>query len=101
MTEPIPELEAFPAARALLERRGFRLHPPQREALLAGLLSSDRNLLLSMPTASGKTLLAEMAAAEVLARGSGRCLYVVPLVALAAEKARTFRRDFPGARVGL
>ncbi len=101
MTEAIPELETFPAARALLERKGFALYPPQGEALRAGLLSSDRNLLLSMPTASGKTLLAEMAMAEVLARGPGRCLYVVPLVALAAEKARTFRRAFPEARVGL
>ncbi|MEM3164799.1 MAG: DEAD/DEAH box helicase, partial [Halobacteria archaeon] len=71
------------------------------EALRAGLLASDRNLLLCMPTASGKTLLAEMAMAETLARGAGRCLYVVPLVALAAEKVREFRKAFPGSRVGI
>lgn len=92
----------FPAAAALLARKGFRdLFPPQRAALDAGLLSSERNLLLAMATASGKTLLAEMAMAETLARGAGRCLYVVPLVALAAEKAREFRSAFPGARVGI
>ncbi|WNY23699.1 hypothetical protein MmiHf6_10120 [Methanimicrococcus hongohii] len=65
-----------------------KLYPPQSKAVLAGLLEG-KNVLISIPTASGKTLLAELAMLQSLEQG-GKCLYVVPLRALASEKFRRF-----------
>ncbi|MBI4846021.1 MAG: hypothetical protein HY810_06065 [Candidatus Omnitrophica bacterium] len=42
-----------------------RLYPPQVQALKQGLLS-QKNMILSMPTASGKTLIAELAILDIL-----------------------------------
>jgi helicase len=64
------------------------LYPPQEESVRAGIFLG-KNLLLSIPTASGKTLLAEMAMHHHIARG-GKCLYIVPLKALASEKFGEF-----------
>jgi len=50
-----------------------------------------KNLLISIPTASGKTLLAEMAMWSRIAAG-GKCLYIVPLRALASEKYDEFSK---------
>ncbi|MBI4362280.1 MAG: DEAD/DEAH box helicase, partial [Euryarchaeota archaeon] len=87
------DLRLPPHFEPLLRSHGVRsLFPPQEDALRAGLLEGG-NFLLTMPTASGKTLLAEMAMADTLARREGRCLYVVPLVALAYEKQREFGKS--------
>ena len=48
-----------------------------------------KNILISIPTASGKTLLAELAMLRGLEL-NGKCLYIVPLRALASEKFRRF-----------
>lgn len=66
----------------------LKLYPPQSKAIEAGLLDG-KNVLISIPTASGKTLLAELAMLRSLETG-GKCLYVVPLRALASEKFRRF-----------
>ncbi|WP_457619401.1 DEAD/DEAH box helicase [Methanopyrus sp.] len=74
--------------REYLDRRGIReLFPPQREAVEKGLFN-DENLLIAAPTASGKTLLAEMRALHELieSHGETRVVYVVPFRALAREK---------------
>lgn len=60
------------------------LYPPQEEAIKAGILEGE-NIILSTPTASGKTLVALLAASAHLSR-SGKVLYLVPLRALASEK---------------
>ncbi|HSD57997.1 MAG TPA: ATP-dependent DNA helicase [Methanotrichaceae archaeon] len=74
----------------LYEGRGIReLYPPQAEAIERGLLDG-RSMLLAMPTASGKTLLAEIAMLKAALQGK-RSLYIVPLRALAAEKYDSFR----------
>lgn len=65
-----------------------KLYPPQTKAILAGLLE-DKNVLISIPTASGKTLLSELAMLKSL-EGGGKCLYIVPLRALASEKFKRF-----------
>ena len=55
-----------------------------------------KNLLVSIPTASGKTLIAEMAMHTHIAK-KGKCLYIVPLKALASEKFDEFdRQGCPG-----
>jgi helicase len=73
------------------------LYPPQAECIRKGIFE-DKNLLVSIPTASGKTLIAEMAMHYHIARG-GKCLYIVPLKALASEKFEEFGNK--GVRVGI
>jgi helicase len=67
--------------------------PAQKKALDAGLLHG-KNLLICTPTASGKTLIAEMAATKAILEGKGKAIYIVPLVALASEKAKTFKKRY-------
>ncbi|EMA35009.1 ATP-dependent DNA helicase [Haloarcula japonica] len=64
------------------------LYPPQAEAVEAGVTEGE-NLVASIPTASGKTLIAELAMLSSVARG-GTALYIVPLRALASEKQADF-----------
>jgi helicase len=66
------------------------LYPPQAAAVDAG-VTDGRSLVASVPTASGKTLVAELAMLSAIDRG-GTALYVVPLRALASEKRATFER---------
>jgi helicase len=76
------------------------LYPPQAEALVAGLLEGA-SLVLATPTASGKTLLAEFAMLNATSQG-GKCLYIVPLKALASEKFDRFSQFAAlGVRVGI
>ena len=70
-------------------RPDFReLYPPQAEALDCGLLNGT-SMVVATPTASGKTLLAEFAMLNAIDKG-GKCLYIVPLKALASEKFDRF-----------
>ncbi|MFB6104551.1 MAG: ATP-dependent DNA helicase [Halobacteriaceae archaeon] len=64
------------------------LYPPQAEAVEAGVLTGE-SLVASVPTASGKTLIAKLAMLATIDRG-GKALYIVPLRALANEKAAEF-----------
>ncbi len=66
------------------------LYPPQAAAVDAGLLDGE-SVVASVPTASGKTLVAELAMLSAIERG-GTALYVVPLRALASEKRDAFER---------
>lgn len=68
------------------------LYPPQADAIKAGLLES-KNIVAAIPTASGKTLLAEFAMlSSILDENKrGKALYIVPLRALASEKYDRFR----------
>lgn len=75
----------------LYESRGYKeLYPPQAQAVERGLLDG-KSMLLAMPTASGKTLLAELAMLKAALQGR-RSLYIVPLRALAAEKYESFKK---------
>jgi helicase len=64
------------------------LYPPQAEAVEAGVTAGE-NLVASIPTASGKTLIATLAMLSSIDRG-GKALYIVPLRALASEKQADF-----------
>ncbi|QCC51527.1 ATP-dependent DNA helicase [Halapricum salinum] len=66
------------------------LYPPQAEAVDSGVTEGE-NLVASIPTASGKTLIAELAMLASVARG-GTALYIVPLRALASEKHAEFEQ---------
>ncbi|HLE80428.1 MAG TPA: DEAD/DEAH box helicase [Dehalococcoidia bacterium] len=65
------------------------LRPAQEKAVAAGLLEG-KNLLVCTPTASGKTLIAELAALRTVLERKGKALYIVPMKALATEKHREF-----------
>ncbi len=68
------------------------LYPPQSAAIDAGLLEG-KNIVAAIPTASGKTLLAEFAMLKSVLNENkkGKALYIVPLRALASEKYERFR----------
>jgi helicase len=92
-TIKIEDLDLPVSAREFYIGSGINeLYPPQAAAIEAGLLS-DRNLVAAIPTASGKTLLAEFAMLKsILNEGRmGKALYIVPLRALASEKFDRFR----------
>jgi len=71
------------------------LYPPQVEAVEAG-ATRGANLVASIPTASGKTLIAQLAMLSSISDtdGSlgGTALYIVPLRALASEKQAEFEQ---------
>jgi helicase len=93
--------EIPPNIYMLLEKRGFStLRPCQVKSIKAGLFH-DKNLLVCTPTASGKTLVGELAALNAILHDKGKAVYVVPLRALAGEKYRQFRKDYPNLKVGM
>jgi helicase len=72
--------------RAILGGLGYdSLYPPQEKALAAGIIDGT-SMLITTPTASGKTLVAMMAIAATLQKGK-KAVYLTPLRALASEKA--------------
>jgi helicase len=72
-----------------VKRKGFtQLYPPQEKAIEAGLLDG-KSLIVSSPTASGKTLMALMAA-YMRAKEGRKVVYLAPLRALASEKYHEF-----------
>ena len=76
------------------------LYPPQAAAVEAGVTRGE-SLVASVPTASGKTLVAELAMLASVAAG-GKALYIVPLRALASEKKAEFEQFTPyGVEVGV
>lgn len=85
----------------VLEKRGFsELRPCQEKAVAAGLFD-DKNLLVCTPTASGKTLVGELAALNAILHDHGKAIYVVPLRALASEKHKQFKKDYPNLKIAL
>ncbi|GAB7008423.1 DEAD/DEAH box helicase [Halorubrum trueperi] len=84
-----------PYAEHFLEQGIRELYPPQAAAVDAGVCEGE-NVVAAIPTASGKTFIAELA----LLTANGPGLYVCPLRALAREKYETFAA-LPGVDVGI
>ncbi len=82
---PLPE--KFIAALGL-----GQLNEPQQLSLAKGLLEG-KNIVVSSPTASGKTAVAEMAMIKNFLSG-GKTIYLVPLKALASEKYEDFKEKY-------
>lgn len=76
----------------------FRIDKFQRLAIEAFLRGSS--VVVSAPTSSGKTLIAEAAAVSTVAKGR-RLFYTTPLKALSNQKFREFRETFGDDNVGL
>jgi len=88
----IEELPISESVKQVLVSSGIsELYPPQQEAVLAGALDG-KNLVLASPTASGKTLIAELCALKHVLERDGKVLYLSPLRALANEKCEEFKK---------
>ncbi|MBI4131643.1 MAG: DEAD/DEAH box helicase [Nitrosarchaeum sp.] len=80
-----------PAIDFLLSEGFSKLYPPQADCVDAGLLDG-KSILVSAPTASGKTLTATLAMISYLSKNNGKVIYLSPLRALAAEKFTEFKK---------
>ncbi len=93
----IREIPRHGADLQVLESLGYTsLYPPQEDAINSGVLDGE-NLVLATPTASGKTLVAIMAAMRTISKG-GKVVYLAPLRALASEKYEEFKQAFSSVR---
>jgi len=79
-----PDLLSYILGKGLTD-----LYPPQAEAIRSGLLDG-KSLVVSSPTASGKTLIAIMAAFVKVKLQRRKVVYLAPLRALASEKYAEF-----------
>ena len=77
----------------ILKKDVKKLRPAQVKAIKQGLFDR-KNLLVCTPTASGKTLIAELAALKSIIEGDGKAIYIVPLKALASEKYKDFKQRY-------
>lgn len=88
----ISEIDIPEQLKTILERAGYEiLYPPQTEAIRAGALKG-KNIVLASPTASGKTLVAELCVINNILKDKGKSLYLTPLRALANEKYEEFQK---------
>jgi helicase len=84
------------------EKRGIQSFlPAQSKAIAAGLVDSEKNLLISTPTGSGKTVIAELAALKGIYENVGKAIYIAPLKALATEKYNEFKDRYPDIKIAL
>src|SRR5574340_1700120 len=88
----IEQLDIPPSTIEFLQKTGYvNLYPPQEKTVKAGLLEGKR-ILVSAPTASGKTLIASLAIIKHLSEKRGKIVYLSPLKALASEKFNEFKK---------
>ncbi len=80
----LSELDLGEDVVEILNSQGIQeFYPPQAESI--GPTLSGNNVVLAMPTASGKSLVAYLGILKSVLKG-GKALYIVPLRALASEK---------------
>lgn len=65
-------------------------NPAQQAVIDSGYIETNDNFIISIPTASGKTVLGVLAALKVLLQG-GKVVYAVPLISLQNEKFKEFK----------
>jgi helicase len=96
------EQYSLPAQVAdILESSGIQtLHPPQADAIKKGILDK-KNLVMAVPTASGKTLIAELCLLKAILQEGGRGLYICPLKALASEKFHDFKKKYESLGISI
>lgn len=77
----------------VLEINGFKeLNPVQKEAFEKGAFS--KNLIISSPTSSGKTLVAEISSLNMILNRGKKIMYTCPLKALAFEHYSEFKSKY-------
>ena len=89
----ISKLDLEPAAIDFLTSEGYKeLFEPQEQSIRAGLLDDKKNFLITIPTASGKTLIAMLAILSHLSKHKTKVVYLTPLRALTSEKFEEFKK---------
>ncbi|MBI1971813.1 MAG: DEAD/DEAH box helicase [Candidatus Aenigmarchaeota archaeon] len=84
----------MPGEQEFLKLSGLTsFNPVQRESIKAGVLNGE-SLVVSAPTASGKTLVAELAMLRCVMEKKKKAVYIVPLRALASEKYEAFKEKY-------
>lgn len=81
-----------------MEHTDFVLDPFQQQAI--EWIEKDHSLLVSAPTGSGKTLIAERAVEKAISRGKD-VIYTAPIKALSNQKFRDFQKRFGPDQVGI
>ncbi|OPY32496.1 MAG: putative ski2-type helicase [Methanomassiliicoccales archaeon PtaU1.Bin124] len=90
----VSELDVPEGVAEVLRQDGIEdLYPPQATA--APIALSGKNLVLAVPTASGKSLIGYLAVARQVLQKGGKALYIVPLRALASEKFEDLKKFEP------
>src|SRR4029077_4843683 len=79
-------------------KKGLSLYPAQEEAVLE--LFAGKNVILSTPTGSGKSLVATAMMFLAMAEGK-RAFYTCPIKALVSEKFFALCDDFGPDQVGM
>ncbi len=74
------------------ELNKIEFNPMQKKALNEGLF--DSNVIVSSPTASGKTLIAEITALNSVVNKKKKVIYACPLKALASEHFQEFKKKY-------
>lgn len=90
---PVDSLDLHEDLQGLLEDRFDTLLPVQSLAVENGLLEGRDQLVVSA-TATGKTLVGELAGIDRALKGKGKLLFLVPLVALANQKHEDFEDEY-------
>ncbi|WP_348613218.1 DEAD/DEAH box helicase [Halobaculum rarum] len=93
--DPVPtdSLNLHPALQERVEGRFDDLLPVQSLSVENGLFDGDDQLVVSA-TATGKTLVGELAGVNNALNGKGKLLFLVPLVALANQKHEDFEERY-------
>ncbi|MCD4703858.1 MAG: DEAD/DEAH box helicase [Methanosarcinaceae archaeon] len=92
-TRSINDLPITSKFKNILLKKSKFLLPVQSLAVDNGLLDGKNQLITSV-TATGKTLVGEMAGVENILKQNGKMLYLVPLVALANQKYDDFTKRY-------
>lgn len=75
-------------------------NPAQKAVIESGYLDDDDNYIISIPTASGKTVLGVLAALKTILNG-GKAVYAAPLLSIQNEKVNEFKKfENHGIKVG-
>ena len=87
----IEKLSLPDSAIDFLKSEGFeKLYPPQADCVKSGLLDG-KSILVSAPTASGKTLIAMLAMLSYLSKNKGKVIYLSPLRALLLKSLQNLK----------
>ena len=92
-TRRFDELELTPPLDEVMAERFDELRPVQALSVEGGLLEGQDQLVVSA-TATGKTLIGELAGINRILKGEGTMLFLVPLVALANQTYRDLKEDY-------
>jgi helicase len=97
----IHQIALDPQIQEILKNQGItEFYPPQAEALPYAL--RGEHLVLSIPTAAGKSLVAYLAIVQRLKNEGGKAFYIVPLRALAREKYEDLKAfETLGLKIGI